>query len=40
MRNGVCVCAVGSLEEGVSGAMCDRVSLEDQHGEETHVCRL
>lgn len=40
MRKGVCVCAVGSLEEGVSGAMCDGVSLEDQHGEETHVRRL
>lgn len=36
----VCVCVQLSLWKGVSGVMCDRVSLEDQHGENTHMCRL
>ena len=41
----VCVYAQPGLWKGVcvlcaSGAMCDRMSLEDHRGEKTHMCSL
>lgn len=34
------MCVQLGLWKGVSGAMCDRVSLEDQRGGKTHMSRL